>query len=138
MKKQFLLFILLSCIFIKVTAQDKDLSSNNKSIIFHGNSINISQISNLLNKQISWIECVDACRNLNEGGYSDWHMPSFEEAIFYRTSNSIKVPDNWGVWIWTTTPWDARTCSVPGPNNWVVFGETLGTWDNENRAQTQG
>ncbi|MCX7953753.1 MAG: DUF1566 domain-containing protein, partial [Bacteroidales bacterium] len=54
----------------------------------------------------TWITCVDNCRNLTEGGYNDWRMPTFEEAIMYRTNRAIPTPSggfNLSV-VWTSTP----------------------------------
>jgi hypothetical protein len=123
MKKQLFLIFVCSCFLYSITAQVT------KTI--HGTAIDVSQVSSLLGEKVKWIECVDYCRNLKEGGNNDWRVPSFEEAILYRTSNIIKLPDELASGIWTTTPFDAKINIPASPNNYVVFGEAEGFWDKE-------
>ena len=73
-----------------------------------------------------WGVARDNCRNLVEGGYSDWRLPTFEEAVYY-SSGAFDPPD--GSWIndeiWTSTP---ATSDIPGGavNSWVWIREVIG------------
>ena len=49
-----------------------------------------------------WSDARDYCRNLTEGGYSDWHLPSLEELKTIIGSGSSKFGDIEDFWSSTT------------------------------------
>lgn len=89
----------------------------------------------------TWITARENCRTLVEGGYSDWRLPTFEEALYYL-SGTFDPPD--GSWIndevWTSTaatPVYGTQTATPGAtktsnNQYVWIHETNGTWGYAN------
>ena len=96
----------------------------------------ITSISIYEGSSLTWVECADACYNLVEGGFSDWRIPTWDEAVYYRTT--FGPPD--GTWIadyvWTSTPWDSRVAATPSAGTWVLFPENNGGWSSANYATT--
>lgn len=89
----------------------------------------ISMISSYDASTYTWDGCREKCRNLTEGGYTDWRMPTWDEAVYYG-SGAFNPPG--GTWhstsVWTSTPWDARVAGTPSTGYWVVFYESNGNW----------
>lgn len=87
----------------------------------------ISAISTYEGTNINWSACREACRTLVEGGFSDWRMPTWDEAIYYA-SGVFNPPDGtWAGYVWTSTPLDARV----GPyttGQWLRLSELNGDW----------
>ncbi len=89
----------------------------------------------------TWITAREYCRTLVEGGYSDWRLPTFEEALYFL-SGTFDPPD--GSWIndeiWTATAatpvygtQTAATGATKTSNNqYVWIHETNGTWGYAN------
>ena len=76
----------------------------------------------------TWAQCRENCRLLVQGGFSDWRMPTWDEAAYYG-SGAFDPPDGtWSGYVWTSTPWDLRVAATPGYGVWVVFNESDGTW----------
>jgi hypothetical protein len=78
---------------------------------------------------VTWAQCADYCNSMGGG----WRMPTWDEAIYYRTSlNITSPPGGWqSINIWTSTPYDARVGgSTPVFNSFIVFIESLGNWGN--------
>ena len=93
----------------------------------------ITSISTTEWSVVTWAQCRENCRSLTQGGFSDWRMPTWDEAAYYG-SGAFDPPD--GTWIsgyvWTSTPWDSRVASSPLNGNWVVFTESTGNWFHSN------
>jgi hypothetical protein len=64
-------------------------------------SENWSAVSNRSMGSYTFIEAINYCSNLNEGGYSDWRMPSLEEVIDWISVSGIPSND---MSSWTKTP----------------------------------
>lgn len=82
----------------------------------------ITSISTSEWTNVSWVTCRENCRTLVEGGYSDWRMPTFDEASYYL-SGTFDPPDaSWITdFVWTTTP--AATAT-----QWKQIREDNGSW----------
>ena len=52
--------------------------------------------------EMTWNSAINYCDNLNEGGYSDWHLPSDEELGTLRRKGSSKFGDVKE--FWSSTP----------------------------------
>jgi hypothetical protein len=76
---------------------------------------------------VTWIQCANYCNSLGGG----WRMPTWDEAIYYRTSlNITSPPGGWqSIYIWTSTPCDARFAGGPASGTWFVFLESSGNWN---------
>jgi len=89
----------------------------------------ITSISTTEWSTVTWEQCRENCRLLVQGGFSDWRMPTWDEAAYYG-SGAFDPPD--GTWIsgyvWTSTPWDSRVAGTPSNGYWVVFAENNGPW----------
>ncbi len=139
MKKHIYLIVAFILFAYNGPAQGIESSLNTKdAIVFEGITLSITHMSELLGEKVTWIDCANYCRSLNEGGYNNWRMPSFKEAIYYRTSNLIKVPDKWGNWIWTTTPYDGVRMSAPVLGHYIMFNEVKGDWGDGNYDEPRG
>ena len=91
----------------------------------------MTMISPASGSTMTWIQCADYCLGGTWGGYNDWRMPTFEEAITYRTNKSINksLSTGWTGWVWTSTPANySLTGSTSTGSNWIVFSETDGAW----------
>lgn len=86
----------------------------------------ITSISNYEGSAINWINCADACRNLVEGGFSDWRMPTSAEAIYYRTVDIFNPPD--GSWI-AGPVWTGTHNTNTGAGAWFTLNENNGALD---------
>ncbi len=69
-----------------------NLNAQNTSIKTNSEGIAITSISAYEGAEITWPECVDACYKLEEGGFTDWRMPTMSEAVYYRTT---LTPSRW-------------------------------------------
>jgi hypothetical protein len=75
---------------------------------------------------VTWIQCANYCNSLGNG----WRMPTWDEAIYYRTSLNITSPPSaWQSYVWTSTAADARFAAGPAAGNWFVFHESNGNWN---------
>jgi len=97
----------------------------------------ITSISTTEWSVVTWAQCRENCRLLVQGGFSDWRMPTWDEAAYYG-SGAFDPPDStWiGGYVWTSTPWDSRVAATPTKGNWVVFYESLGAWFNNSYNTT--
>ncbi len=90
----------------------------------------VSMISPASSSTMNWASCRDYCRSGTWGGYTDWRMPTFDEAINYNTNAAIAPNGGWASsFVWTSTPWDARVGGTPSTGGWVVFHESNGNWN---------
>jgi hypothetical protein len=104
----------------------------------------ISMISPASSSYMTWGQCADYCLSGTWGGYNDWRMPTFEEAITYRTNPSINKSLSSG-WVndevWTTTPVYYNMTGLSTPTIyglWLNFAEngfwTLASYSANNAA----
>jgi len=84
----------------------------------------ISMISPASGSTMTWIQCADYCLSGTWGGYNDWRMPTFEEAITYRTNPGINtsLSSGWIGYIWTSTRGSANG------TGWLILSESSGDW----------
>lgn len=95
----------------------------------------MSMISPASSSTMEWWQCANYCLSGTWGGYNDWRMPTWDEAIMYRTSAAINktLSSGWASnYVWTSTPWDARVNSTASAGGWVVFNESTGDWGGNN------
>lgn len=92
----------------------------------------ITTISTTEWANVDWVTCRNNCRTLAEGGYSDWRLPTFDEAVYYL-NGTFDPPD--GTWrpdyVWTCTPSTSlysTTASVAMENFYVLIREDSGQW----------
>ena len=54
-------------------------------------------------KELPWKEAIEYCKNLSEGGYSDWFLPNKEELKFAYTQfkANLDVLDFDNAWYWS-------------------------------------
>lgn len=88
-----------------------------------------------------WGDCASYCRDGTWGGYTDWRMPTFEEAIDYTASGNVTLVGGatlpYDGSIWTSTPaFYNLTGSTSTGNNWVGFSESTGYWSWYSAATT--
>jgi hypothetical protein len=92
----------------------------------YGNNVgaNITQLSHYQGS-MNWITCFTTCRNLTEGGFTDWRMYTLDE--FNGTSYYLTPPDGWGVGGSEAPFWTAT--GVPNTSGyWVVTNEGV-SWN---------
>ena len=67
---------------------------------------------------VNWSTCYSNCEDLTEGGSSDWHTPTFDEAIY------AKMVLGWNIasYFWTASG-DAH-----GIGGYVIFRPSDGSW----------
>ncbi len=46
------------------------------------------------NQVLNFAEAARYCRNLTEGGHSDWYMPSYDEIVYALSSSGVPFPSN--------------------------------------------
>jgi len=126
MKKHLFLLFLVSVVIIIQSAIGQNSSTKTAGDSKTACENCITSISTFEGSSLTWAACADACFNLEESGFSDWRMPSFDEIVYYRTA--FAPPD--GSWInqnvWTSTLWTAQVGS------WIVLYESAGSWNNVN------
>ena len=68
-----------------------------------GNMANIGnfQWSNKAPSEMKWIDAVDYCNNLNEGGYSNWRLPNIDELKTLIGEGQSKLGDTG--WFWSSS-----------------------------------
>lgn len=94
----------------------------------------VTMISPLSSGPMQWGQCAAYCRGGTWGGYTDWRVPTFEEAIDYTIkkvntslSGSTFPATNY---IWTSTPaYYSLTGSTTTIGYWIVFLESAGYWN---------
>ena len=86
MKKIFYFFVILTAIFLVISCNKKeeaqqDSSTNKylKTLFSKEPSKNDLQWSNKAANQLDWYSAGNYCKNLNEGGFSDWKLPNIDE-----------------------------------------------------------
>jgi hypothetical protein len=67
---------------------------------------------------VTWVQCADYCNSMGGG----WRMPTWDEAIYYRTSLNITSPPGGWVadYVWTS--------SESSYGFWIAFDESNGDW----------
>ena len=96
----------------------------------------ITEISTAVSTTVTWIQCADSCKALNESGYNDWRMPTLDEAIDYRLR--LYAPDAWiAERIWTSTRADAQTVASTTSNDFMIFWESTGVWARNSPTLTR-
>ncbi|MCG3165835.1 MAG: hypothetical protein POELPBGB_01610 [Bacteroidia bacterium] len=61
----------------------------------------------------------NVCYSLNEGGYSDWYLPSNDE-LYYVAANRAAIGGIAATWYWTSSEWSAT-------NAWSYYPNTVYT-----------
>ncbi len=97
----------------------------------------ITMISPISNTSMTWANCAAYCRNGTWGGYSDWRMPTFEEAIDY-TIKKVNTSLTGGTFPFTSHIWTSTNSSTS--STWVIFKESTGEvagqpYDSNNRCR---
>ena len=83
--------------------------------------VNIRQFSGISSSTMNWVSCGTYCRNLTDGGYTDWRVPTLDE-LFYAKLSGYNAPSWSSNYVWTSTP------STSTSGNWIIFKESDGHW----------
>jgi hypothetical protein len=60
-----------------------------------GGGFSVQEVSQLSPNQVqNFAEAARYCRNLTEGGHSDWYMPSYDEIVYALSSSGVPFPNN--------------------------------------------
>ena len=90
----------------------------------------ITELSTTTWSNITWATCANNCRTLasdaTNASATDWRMPTFDEAVYYR-SGALDPPGAWiADYVWTTTITDARVIETAVWSTYLGFYESLG------------
>jgi len=66
--------------------------------------------SQLAPTEMTWGQAKNYCENLNQGGFSDWHLPSLNVLQTIVGSGSSKFGDTG--WFWSSTPSDGNSAKI--------------------------
>ena len=83
MKKIFVCFAVLTAMFLMLGCQNKsqansESQTDNESKVTKEAKIEL-EWSTVSDRKMKWNQAVRYCKNLNEGGYSDWRLPNIDE-----------------------------------------------------------
>lgn len=92
---------------VSTGASDTSSASNSGGGIAGCNKC-ITHVSELSPGDLNWIEAVDYCLALDEGGYTDWRLPTMEEVLHYRTAMDLSIifeyeTNEFSRYLWTST-----------------------------------
>ena len=95
------------------------------------------QWSNKSSREMNWNDAIDYCKNLNEGGHSDWRLPNIDELRSLiqnhsgtQTGGTCKISEKAG-----KLAWSDRTDDCKGRNgsNFSKLGDTDWFWSSSTR-----
>ena len=58
-------------------------------------------------KDANWLDAINECKELRDGGYTDWRLPSLEEIELLYTQSTLFGSLSYGSFHWTSTEKDA-------------------------------
>jgi len=87
--------------------------------------VNIRQFSGISSSTMNWVACGTYCRNLTDGGYTDWRVPTLDE-LSYAKLSGYNAPSWSSNYVWTSTPYTSDN------GRWVIFNEGDGHWGTYN------
>ena len=87
--------------------------------------VNIRQFSGISSSTMNWVACGTYCRNLTDGGYTDWRVPTLDE-LSYAKLSGYNAPSWSSNDVWTSTPYTSSN------GRWVFFYESSGNWNYDN------
>ena len=70
-----------------------------------GGAVMPVMISDISSVAYNFRQACDYCRTLSEGGYTDWHIPTFEEIWYVVSSTAYPIPNSGSTsWLWVNQP----------------------------------
>ena len=77
---------------------------------------------NAKTNSLNWSEAITYCEDLSLGGYSDWHLPNFNELYYLANREKFNPAMDSGFNnVSTSSYWTSTTYAYDSSNAWVVF-----------------
>lgn len=113
--------LLILCLLIGL-ANAKFIRDENKEVVLDTKTNLVWQDDiNTSTQSLSWSEAISYCEGLSLGGYSDWHLPSFNQLYFLANRAKFNPALESGFsYVSTDFYWSSTTYDNNSVNAWNV------------------
>ena len=114
--------ILILCVLVNLAFADFIRDDAKKVVIDTTTNLVWQDDSNASSITKNWSDAVAYCENLTLGGYSDWHLPNFNE-LYMLADRTIYNPALSPVFnnVSSSNYWSATTSASLSSNAWSVY-----------------